>query len=136
MSENTDVTFYDYFAASTLACAFVWIWGIILGKLPELPERTMAMIVVISFFVYVLGGAIASYIIVRRSSGKPLLEGVKVGIGSMLILLLIIFPASAERSLGATLAVMFCTFLGCILGAQVPKLKKLFRIVFGEPPKG
>ncbi len=134
LSEDTRLSFYDYLAASTFACALVWLWGIILGKLPEFPERTMAMIVLLSFFVYMLGGAIDSYSIVRRSSGKPIFEGIKVGLGIIFVLVLIIFPASAERSLGATLAIIFTTFLGSILGTQIPQLKKLFHIIFGRPP--
>ncbi len=134
LSEESNLTLYDYLAASIFACLFVWIWGIVLGKLPELPEKTMAMIVLLSFFVYMLGGAIASYFIVRRTSGKPIYEGIKVGIGIILVLILIIFPASAKRSLGATLAVIFVTFLGSILGTQISKLKKLFHIIFGRPP--
>jgi len=137
LSEEKRLSFYDYLAASTFACAFVWIWGIFLGRIPQLPEKTMAMIVLLSFLVYMLGGAIASYLILRRSTGKPLHEGIKVGLGAIAILILIVFPHSAKRSLEATIAVMVSTFLGSILGTLVPQLKKIFHIIFGKgKPEG
>jgi len=135
LSEERRPTFYDYMAASTLAGVFVWIWGILLRKLPQFSEKTMSIIVLLSFFVYALGGAIASYMIVKRSSGRPLFEGIKVGTGAILILMLVIFPSSAKRSLGVTLAIMLCVFVGSIIGTLVPQLKKLYNIIFAGPKK-
>ena len=91
------------------------------------------MLVLFSFIVYLLGGAIASYIIVRRKpTEKPIFEGIKVGIGTIIILVLIVFPRSEKRSLGATLAVMASTFIGSLLGTLMPQLRKIFHIIFGR----
>ncbi|UCH58098.1 MAG: hypothetical protein JSV18_04175 [Candidatus Bathyarchaeota archaeon] len=113
-------TLTDYTAGAIMAVGLMRIWSMLLGTYSEffsrVPERGLA---VTTFFIYLLSGAAASYLVCTRASSKHLVVGLKVAALSWVFSLFLAFSATPAPTLGMVTALLVTLAAGGLAGAYL-----------------
>lgn len=80
LSQEGKTSLYDYFAASMITIATIWLWSQIANHIPQFLETTPPKIVTaVSYGFYTVGGAAASYLVLYKTGNRQVKTGLKVG---------------------------------------------------------
>jgi len=118
------LTLYDFIGAIMLGTAIVYFWSQMANFFPRFfQESSLAVVTVVTIIIYILGGALISILVMRRTDYKSLRGGMIVGpitaIGTCVYISLL-----PETSPMVFAAVLFSYSLGGYLGAII-WLKKI-----------
>jgi peptidoglycan/LPS O-acetylase OafA/YrhL len=123
--ETNKLTLTDYLAGAVLANGFVWIWAMVLGYL-QAPSQTDgdALLGLLSYVVFVAGGAVASYLVCKRAGSNHLFVGLKV-VGLAWIFSAVFMPATSEASINLALVMLVCFVIGGLSGTYLARRMSL-----------
>lgn len=118
------LTLFDFIGAIMLGTAIVYFWSQMANFFPLFfQESSLAIVTAVTIIVYILGGALISILVMRRTNYKSLRGGMIVGpitaIGTCVYISLI--PGTSSMVFAA---VLFSYSLGGYLGALI-WLKKI-----------
>ncbi len=118
------LTLYDFIGAIMLGTAIVYFWSQMANFFPQFfEESSLAVVTVVTIIIYILGGALISIMVMRRTDYKSLRGGMIVGpvtaIGTCVYISLL--PGTSPLVFAA---VLFSYSLGGYLGALI-YLKKM-----------
>ena len=130
MIREGKLTLYDFVGAIMLGTAVVYFWSQMANFFPQFfQESSLAVVTAVTIFIYILGGALISILVMRRTDYKSLRGGMIVGpvtaIGTCVYISLI--PGTSTLVFAA---VMFSYSVGGYLGALI-YLKKMRPV---QPP--
>ena len=118
------LTLYDFIGAIMLGTAIVYFWSQMANFFPWFFQETpLEVVTVVTIIVYILGGALISILVIRRTGRKSLRSGMIVGsitaIGTCVYISLL--PGTSPLVFAA---VLFSYSIGGYLGALL-WLKKI-----------
>ena len=124
MIREGKLTLYDFVGAIMQGTAVVYFWSQMANFFPQFfQESSLAVVTAVTIFIYILGGALISILVMRRTDYKSLRGGMIVGpvtaIGTCVYISLI--PGTSTLVFAA---VMFSYSVGGYLGALI-YLKKM-----------
>lgn len=106
-------------AASMLTIFTVWFWAETVETFSRFFERTpLTLLTAFSLLFYILGGAVASFLVLDRVDSLDVATGIKIGFVSSLASALY-FSLFAEPDPNFIVALIFSFIVGGYLGARL-----------------
>lgn len=112
----------DYLAGAMLANGFVWIWAQVLPYLSWIPFALLAWV---SYFIYLSGGIVASYLVCKRTTSGHLAVGLKVAAVAWAFSILLMLSFATEPTVGLAIALLICFAAGGVAGAYLTLRSRL-----------
>lgn len=127
----------DYLAGAMLANGVVWVWNQAVGAMPNIFSQVSPGILAdITYVIYLSGAIVSSNQVCKRTSSKHLIVGIKSGLASWVLSLIVMISMAPEPTIGMALSLLLLFLSGGVAGAYFvirARLNKLKRM--GEPPE-
>lgn len=119
----------DYLAGAMMANGIVWVWNQAIGAMPNLFSQVPPGVLAdISYVVYLLGAILASNQVCRRASSKHLIVGVKSGLVSWVLSLIIMISLAPNPTMGLAMSLLLLFLSGGVAGAYLVIRARLNRL--------
>lgn len=121
-------TLTDYMAGAFLGNGFIWMWTMTLSYLHIILFIVPPpILILLSFMIYVTGGAVASYLVCGRAEGGYLHVALKLIAAEWAFSLMMMLSIASEPSLGQALFLLTCFIIGGFIGAYLSTRRRLRR---------
>jgi hypothetical protein len=118
-----ELSFFDFFAGAIISNAFVWFWNMAIRSIASFSLSSPNILTVISYFVYLLGGTVGSYLISLKGGGNYSKISLKSALSSWLLSLPLMLTFTDAFYLELSISILFCFLMGGIISAYLNIMK-------------
>lgn len=125
-TKQSTPTLTDYIAGAILSNGFVWMWYMSLFYLSSFFPVTI--LADASLIIYLLGGAVSSYLVCKRASSGHLVTAVKLAFVTWIFLLFLSLSFDFELTVSFFTTLLVCFVVGDVVGAYLALRSRLRRL--------